>query len=212
MTGPVLRRACWCAAAALVAACGTDPVSPPETDFPISVEIVNNLFAPVSIAVDGRPQVALPSGASTSLTVSSHSQWITWSSAKPMDENGVPIPDDIGDIAVAVGGIRRTLDITNVIQDLPYITARIYNDTPAAVSIGVFDGASVTCVSKLPGSTVTTRKFTQTGYYRFQSGTELRAYRDPANCTGPYVAWSHPTLQDFIPRSGLLLLTLSVAP
>ena len=41
-----------------------------------------------------------------------------------MDDAGRPIPDDIQEITVAVSGINRTLEISNVIQDRAYITGR----------------------------------------------------------------------------------------
>ena len=41
---------------------------------------------------------------------------------------------------------------------------------------------------------------------------EIRAYRDPTSCTGPYVAWPYSQLTDFVPKSGLVTLTLNAAP
>lgn len=200
------------AAVLLVVACETDRVPAATADFPVQFDVVNDLIAPVTISIDGAPTLGLLGGRSANLTVSSRSQWLTWRSAKPLDADGMIIPDDIGEISIAIGGIHRALDITNVIQDRVYVTARIVNNTTASVSIAVFDGVSVTCVSKLPASSVNARVFTQTGYYRLQPSTELRGYRDPANCTGPYVVWPNARLRQFEPKSGFLLLTLDAAP
>lgn len=205
-----LLRAAQALCVASVVACDSAVVAPVE-DFPLQFTVVNNLIAPVDIAIDGAAYLTVDDGASTSVTVSSRAQWLTWISQKPMDENGAPIPDDIQTQTVAIGGINRTLEINNVIQDRPYFTARIINNTPASVSIGVVNGAAVTCASKLPGST-TSLFYTQTGYYRLENATELRAYRDPANCTGPYVTWTRAQLQSLTPKSGLLILSLDDAP
>lgn len=191
-----------------IVACESSRVASAAADFPVQFDVVNNLVAPVTISIDGRPTLGLLGGRSGSLTVSSRSQWLTWRSAKPLDANGVIIPDDIGDISVAVGGINRALDISNIIQDRPYFTARIVNRATASVSIGLFDGKSVTCVSMLPASSA----YTQTGYYLLQPSTELRGYRDPANCTGPYVVWPNAQLRQYEPKSGFVVLALDTAP
>jgi hypothetical protein len=199
-------------ALALLAGCADDPVTQPIPEFPVAVNVTNNLIAPVSVAIDGKFLLTLPFGATVPLTVSSHSQWLTWSSAKPMDEHGIPIPDDIGDVDVSISGIRGELDINNVIQDRTYVTARIYNNTTSAVSIGVFDGTNLSCASRLPASSASARRFTQIGYYRLLVQTELRAYRGPADCTGPFVAWPAAALRAFDAKTGLLMLTLDSAP
>jgi len=191
----------------LLSACDGDNVESPA-DFPVQFAVVNNLIAPVSVQVDGAPLLGLLGGTSASLTVSSKSQWVTWTSSKPLDDAGVQIPDDIGEITQSVGGINGTLSITNVIKDQTYFTARIFNDAHVSVSIGLFDGATLTCVSRLPASGA----YTQTGYYRLLDATELRAYRDPVNCTGPYVSWSGTALRNFEAKSGALRLSLATAP
>lgn len=198
--------------AALLGACQAERGTATFDEFPVPFEVTNNLIAPVTILIDEKPYVAVNGSSGTKLTVSSQAQWLVWRSAKPMDENGVPIPDDIGDIRIPIAGINRELAISNVIQDVTYVTARIFNNTSVPVSIGVFDGTTLSCVSKLPASYVGVRKFTQTGYYRLLPTTELRAYHDPANCTGSYVAWPRSELNAFARGSGLLLLSLDSAP
>jgi hypothetical protein len=196
---------------ALVLACdGGGPTEPEE--YPVQFQVLNYLVAPVHLAVDGSPYMSMFGSTVTTMVVSSRAQWVTWISAKPMDENRVPIPDDIQEQAIAVSGISHALEITNVIGDHTYFTTRIYNDTPASVSIGLFDGTSVICASKLPGSSPSSRKFTQVGYYRLLEQTEMRAYSDPANCTGSYVAWPGAALRNLQAKSGLLLLTLNTVP
>ena len=197
---------------ALVAACGgagdaSDPVA-----VPVRLIVSNNLVAPVTMSVDGIPQLGLPSGKSSGLTVSSTAQWLTWTSAKPMDSEGRPIPDDIGEVRIAVAAISHELEINNVIDNQPYITASIFNHTMAAVSIGVHDGLHVSCAAALPAASDVRSGFTRIGYYRLLPETEVRAYRDPRNCSGPYLSWPSSELRSFEAKSGLIVLSLDNAP
>jgi hypothetical protein len=198
--------------AVLAAACGSDGTAAPR-EFPLRLIVSNNLIAPVTVSIDGIPSLGLSSGGSSELTVSSTAQWLTWISAKPLDAQGRLIPDDIAEVKLAVLGINRVLEINNVIGDQTYITARVFNYTSAAVSIGVYDGSSVSCASELPGAPdAVTTGFTQIGYYRLLPATEVRAYRDPSHCTGPYLAWPSSELKGFGAKSGLLFLSLRTAP
>jgi hypothetical protein len=208
----VLRRGVGAGALlVLSASCrGDGPGAPAE--FPVRFGVSNSLQAPVTIAIDGVAYAILSGGKSTDLTVSSKSQWLTWNSAKPMDAQGVPIPDDIAEIRISLNGINRQLEITNVINYQTYITARILNFTDIAVSIGVYDGNSVSCASKLPAASGTGSGFTVMGYYKLLPATEIRAYRDPTNCIGPYIAWTASQIRDFAPRSGVLQLALETPP
>ena len=174
--------------------------------------VTNALIAPVTISIDGAPQATLVNGASIGLTVPSTAQWLTWTSAKPMDARGRPIPDDIGEVRVAVSGINGALEIRNVIEDRTYITARVFNLTTAPVSIGVYDGSAVSCAGELPATSGGEVGFVQIGYYRLLPTTEVRAYRDPSRCTGPYVSWPATRLAGFAAKSGLLALVLETAP
>ena len=164
------------------------------------------------MSVDGIPQLGLQGGKSSGLTVSSKAQWLTWTSAKPMDAHGQPIPDDIGEVKIAVAAINHDLEINNIIGNQTYVTASIFNRTTARVSIGVFDGLSVSCAAALPAASDTRSGFTQIGYYRLLPVTELRAYRDPTNCLGPYISWPSSELRSFDEKSGLLVLSLDNAP
>lgn len=197
---------------ALVMACDGSKVTAEPEEFQVHFEVLNYLIAPIHIAVDGAPYMSMFGGTMSTVIVSSHAERVSWISAKPTDENNVPIPDDIVEQEVAVAGINKQLEITNVIGFHTYVSARVYNDTPVPVSIGVFDGTKVICASKLPASTATTRKFTQVGYYRLLPETELRAYSDPANCTGSYVTWPNSALRNYEEKTGALTLTLSSAP
>ena len=198
--------------AVLGAACASDRTAAPA-EFPVRLLVSNNLIAPVTISIDGVPFLGLKSGGSSEITVSSTAQWLTWSSAKPLDSHGQLIPDDIAEVRLAVLGINRVLEINNVIGDQTYITASVFNYTKAPVSVGVYDGSSVSCASELPGAPdAVTTGFTQIGYYRLLSATEVRAYRDPSHCTGPYVAWPTSELKGFTAKSGLLFLSLRTAP
>lgn len=197
---------------ALGAACASDRATSGPTAFPVILQVANHLVAPVTIAVDGVPIVGLQGGASTSLTVSSTAQWLTWTSAKPTNSRGQPIPDDIAEVRVLVAGINRLLEISNVINDQTYITAGILNYTNAPVSIGVFGGTSVSCAAELPAKIGGAIGFTRIGYYVLLPATELRAYRDPSSCSGPYVAWSSSLLNAFSGKSGVLTLSLDSAP
>jgi hypothetical protein len=197
---------------ALVAACGGARDASGPAEFPVRLIVSNNLVAPVTMSVDGIPQLGLQGGKSSGLTVSSTAQWLTWTSAKPMDSEGRPIPDDIGEVRIAVAAINHELEINNVINSQTYVTASIFNHTAAAVSIGVYDGFVVSCAAALPGASGTRTGFTQIGYYRLQPVTEVRAYRDPLHCTGPYLSWPSSQLREFSDKSGLLVLSLDSAP
>ncbi len=199
------------AAVALLAACGSDrsPTSPSGS--PMRFIVTNALAAPVTIAVDGVPLATLTTGRSTSMTVSSK-KTLVWTSAKPTDSQGIPIPDDIGEIEVPVGSLGSTLEIANVIGNDTYVTAEIFNTTTTRVSIGVWDGAKVACAAILPGMSGVVYGYIRTGYYRLGPATELRAYSDPTNCTGSYIAWPHSQLAAYVEKSGVVDLVLNSAP
>jgi hypothetical protein len=196
----------------LVAGCQSDGGSLAPSNAPVTFTVANSLIAPVTILIDGAPYALLDRGASSSLTVSSRSEWLVWTSAKPKDANGVLIPDDIGEIRVSLAGINRTLEIANVIQDQPYITAGVFNDTDVPVSIGVFNGSTVECAGALPAAANGKTGFVQIGYYRLSTTTEVRAYHDPLHCTGSYVYWPSSVLVSFAPKTGLLSLIMESAP
>ncbi len=198
--------------AMLVGACDSGSTASGPSEFPVRFVVANALIAPVTISVDGTPHVILTSGRSTGITVSSTAQWLTWTSAKPMDARGHPIPDEIDEVKVPISGISGALEIRNVINDQTYITARIFNFTRAPVSIGVYDGSAVSCAAELPAASGSVAGFVQIGYYRLLPATEVRAYRDPSLCTGPYVSWPRSELASFEPKSGLLSLSLDAAP
>lgn len=184
----------------------TTPVSSRAT-----FTIANSLIAPITVAVDGLTYAIIPGSSSLTLTMPPNAQWLTWTSAKPKDAEGNRIPDDIGEVRVAVAGINRELDIRNVIDDQPYFTARIHNDTTEPVSIGVFNGQSVSCAGDLPAAANGVTGFVLIGYYRLLLTTEVRAFRDPG-CSGPYIAWPQSALSVAEPNSGVVSLILEDAP
>ena len=194
---------------AFVAACSGDSATVPI----LQVQFVasNDLLAPVTLRVDGSPYVILSRGRSVGLTLTSAKR-LTWTSAKPADGDGNPIPDMIDEQEVPVSGINGVLEISNVIDNQTYITARMFNHTDARVRIGVFEGATVSCGAALPAAAQGGSGFVQIGYYRLQPNTEVRAYRDGSDCTGPYVAWTTAQLNDFESKSGLVTLTLDFVP
>jgi hypothetical protein len=196
----------------LGAACETTGDAAGPAEFPVQLIVSNRLVAPVSVSIDGTPLVGLQSGASSPVTISSKVQWLTWTSAKPLDPRGQPIRDDIGEVKVLIAGANSVVEISNIIDDQAYVTASIFNQTTAAVSIGVSDGASVACAAELPPAAGAVRGFTRIGYYRLAPATEVRAYRDPVNCTGPYRAWPSSEVRAFNAKSGLVILSLDTAP
>jgi hypothetical protein len=197
---------------AWTAACDGDFTGPASGEFQVRFVVSNSLLAPVTIAIDGAPYLILTGGASSSLTVSSKAQWLTWNSAKPMDASGQPILDDIGEIRIAVSSINNALDISNLIGGHTYITARFLNLTTANVSIGVYDGSSVSCAARLPAASGPAAGYTQIGYYKLLASTEVRAYRDPVSCSGAYSSWPSGQIRDYEAKSGLLSLVLESAP
>lgn len=207
----VARRSVLVTIALLAACTGTRDVAGPG-QYPLRFIVSNRLVAPITVSVDGVPQLGLQSGKSSGLTVQSTARYLTWTSAKTMDSQGHLIPDDIGEVRIEVASVNRDVEISNEIGNQPYITAGIFNHTKAPVSIGVYDGISVSCAAALPAATNERIGFTQIGYYKLLSATEVRAYRDPANCTGPFLAWSPSLLRGYDDKSGLLALSLDSAP
>lgn len=197
---------------ALALGCGGSPSTPDSPgDSTVRFIVMNDLAPPVTVAIDGVVSLILSSGSSSGLAVSPAAQWLTWTSAKATDTTGTPIPDDIGQVQVRVTGIRNTLEITNVIDDTTYVTASIFNETSARVWIGVYEGTTVSCVSVLPGAAAGVDGFTRIGYYRLLPATQVRAYRE-VGCTGPSFTWTASDLSAFLPKSGLVALTLHAAP
>lgn len=196
----------------LAAACGSGRDVSDPGQYQVRMIVSNNLIAPVTVSVDGVPQLGLQGGKSSGLAVPATAQWLTWTSAKPMDSRGQPILDDIGEVRIAVAAINRDLEISNVIDNQPYITAGIFNHTGAAVSIGVYNGVTVSCASALPAASDSRTGFTQIGYYRLLPSTTVRAYRDPLACSGPYVAWPASQLRAYTEKSGVIVLSLDSAP
>lgn len=197
-----------------VAGCKADPptASGGTGNFVVRFQVVNALLAPVTIAIDDTAYAILSNGKSIGLAVSPKAQWLTWTSSKPTDSTGVPILDDIGQVRVRVSGIGSVLEITNIINDVTYVTPQFFNLTSARVSLGVYDGSTVSCASVLLAASGTVNGFTKLGYYRLLPSTEIRAYRDGSHCTGPYVSWASSQLAGFSPKSGLVTLTLTAAP
>ena len=196
---------------ALFAACSGDSVTVPLQTGPVTFRAANDLIAPVTIRVDGQPYVILSSGRSTQLTLPANTR-LTWTSAKPADAQGQLIPDEIGEQTVDVSSITGALEITNVIGDQTYFTARIFNFTTGPVSIGVFEGSTLWCAALLPAASASAPGFTVIGYYRLLAATELRAYTASPACTGAYVAWPPSQLSALQAKSGLLTLSLESRP
>jgi hypothetical protein len=197
---------------AIAAACASDaPTASGRNDSLIRFTVTNQLAAPVTINVDDTLALILLGGTSGGVAAQPTAQWLTWTSAKPTDTTGTPIPDDIGEVRIPMSGIRPTLEITNVIDDITYVTPELFNPTSERVSIGVYEGSTLWCVSVLLAASSGVPGFTRIGYYRLLAATEIRAYRGPL-CTGPYVAWPSSQLAKFTPKSGVVSLTLALAP
>jgi hypothetical protein len=189
---------------AFAVACSDDTASAPLI-YTAQFTAANDLIAPITIHVDGVPNVILLSGMSATIAASTRSH-VTWTSAKPADAFGHLIPDDIGVNEVPFGS-NRVLEITNIINDQPHFTASIYNFTNLVASIGVFDGSAVACVAVLPAAS-NKPGFVQTGYYRATRLTELRAYQNPSGCTGAYTAWPSSEIGAYAPKTGLIRVSL----
>lgn len=183
-----------------------------RVDSVVRFVVTNQLEAPVTIAIDDTNLLILARGVSSGLTVSSTTQWLTWTSAKPTDSTGTQIPDGIGKVRLRLSGIRSALEITNVINDTTYVTAQVLNATKSRVSIGVYNGSTLACASVLRAASGTTAGFTKLGYYPLLAATEIRAYHDETRCTGSYIAWPTSQLTQFAPKSGLVTLILTSAP
>lgn len=211
----LLSGRAWKAAVCLglLSACsggGSTAVAP--GDFRVRFMVSNDLLAPVTIAVDDTPYVILTTGRSTEVAAPTAAHVLSWTSANTTDSTGRQILDDIDTVTISIGLIQSALEITNIIQGETYFTAHVFNTTTAQVDIGVFNGATVSCAGILPPAVGPAAGFVQIGYYRIRSATEVRAYRDRTDCTGPYVAWPRSALASPEPKSGSLSLILTTAP
>jgi hypothetical protein len=196
-----------------IAACAGESASLTGSRGVVRFLATNELLAPVTISIDDTADAILWNGQTLEITVRPSAQYVIWESAKPADRNGVRVSDDIAPVKIRAGSIGESLVITNIVKDIPYITASILNETTSEASIGIFNGTGVTCASWLPAKAGTVHGFTQTGYYRYLAGiTEFRAYRDPTQCAGPYSAWPLSAIAAYAPRSGLVVLTLTTPP
>ena len=196
--------------ATVACAKGVDMPSGPAE--PLRFQVANALLAPVKVSVDGTPVVILNTGAKSDVGVAPGAQKLTWTTAKPTDATGAQIPDDIHEMPIPFPNVGALIEFSNVIDGQPHFTASIMNHTHATVSIGVFDGATVACAGILSVLTDLGGGFVQTGYFRLGAATEVRAYRDPAHCTGPFVAWPRSQLASFTPKTGAVRLSLDTAP
>lgn len=194
---------------ALTASCSGDTPAAPAI-YTTQFIAANQLIAPITILVDGVPNVILSNGMSAPITASTRSH-VTWTSAKPADAQGHMIPDEIGVNEIPVHNMNGVFEITNVINDQPYFTASIHNFTNVTVSIGISDGSTVACAAVLPAAG-SAPGFVQTGYYRLTLHTELRAYLNASGCTGSYVAWPSSELSAYAPKSGWLQVSLTSGP
>jgi len=97
-------------------------------------------------------------------------------------------------------GVYRTTDAGKTWKELAAL--RLFGLLPLASALAIVGF----------GVFFTVRGFTQIGYYRLLPATEIRAYREPTNCTGPYFSWPLSELRKFDEKSGLLVLSLDTAP
>src|SRR5437588_12757900 len=87
--------------AALAGGCESDQsAASAPADSALRFVVTNQLLAPVVIAIDDTATLYLINGQSGPLAVSRKAQWLSWTSAKPTDFNGTPIPDDIGKLTI----------------------------------------------------------------------------------------------------------------
>lgn len=206
------RRASAVALGVGLLACGGDGRSTFEPgDGLVRFTVTNDLAAPITMSLDGSPYMGIAPGASSGVAIPVSARRLTWISAKTTDAAGTPIPDDIDTVVVSVGGVQSVLEITNVIGSDTYFTGRLFNRTSTTVSIGVFNGKSVSCAAVLPPESPAGPGFVLIGYYRLLDATDVRAYREPA-CTGSYVSWPklHPASLEA--KSGSVTLVLDSAP
>lgn len=172
---------------------------------PFTATIDNRLSAPLIITVGGFTDT-IPAR-TTELLQFVGSGNFSWSPMRVRYSDGTFVPDDnlFGSAKLTQGGttVIRALDAL----DQAYFTFDLSNNSGAAVSVGVYSGISVTCLSNLP-ATAGTYGF---GYFQLRSGSEVRVYRG-TNCTGASVFWGASTLNTRNADSGFIALTLTTPP
>ncbi len=187
-----------------------------------TVRITNYLIYPVTVRANG---VLLGTAAANVVTqfpyTGSATVTISWDLVRQtISGTSIAIGDTMGaDFAPATftqGAIEGYI-VDNVLGSNTYFVPVIDNLTPATLLMGVNVGLTA---QNLCNCTV--RPFegnVSIGYYRLYSNSNVRAYRNGSNYTGPYIYWGSDPSGSTTPlanlaqaRTGIVTLTATMSP
>ena len=196
--------------ALLLASCsgGDGPTEPPPTV--VTVTVLNGLRVPVSLTAASTAYGTVSSGGSTVLTLPPRTATLQWTAGSDQYGDGSPIPDDLTGESLSISQNLGTLDITNVVNGVPYIRPVIASDVPDTVSFAVAQPSLVTpkCIGFMYGTALIGYPW---GYHRLENGTTIRVHRG-LGCQGPFLFWTYNQLLGFQARSGHIGLRVSSLP
>lgn len=199
--------------AVVSSACGGGKDSPTTPATTVrEVDVINFLYAGVTVSVDGTSYGAVNSGAlgpvSAAFLVPTTARTVGYTIAKQHYSNGTVIPDDLdGESGVALPAGSQVFGLNNIVGSQAYITFAVLNNTGATITIGLTSNGITRCISTVTGNV--SSGFL--GYYALTSTSELHYYRG-TNCTGPSRFWSPAQLAAYEANSGALLFVATTLP
>lgn len=187
---------------------GDGPTEPPPTV--VTVTVLNGLRVPVSLTAASTAFGTVGSGGSTVLTLPPRTTSLQWAAGSDQYGDGSPIPDDLTGASLSIAQNLGTLDITNVVNGVPYIRPVIASDVADTISFAVAQPSLATpkCIGFMYGTAIIGYPW---GYHRLEAGTTIRVHRG-IGCHGAYLFWTYDQLLGFQARSGHIGLRVSTLP
>lgn len=198
-------RRYWLPVLAFSVACGGDKATAPLPSR--QVDVVNYLYVPVAIAVDGVPYGSISAylvgpGAIT-LQLPGDAKTVRWVPGSWAYANGGAVPSDLTGEMLALPSGPLTLGLNNFVGTQPYIAFRMLNTAAEPIGVGIFSGGATRCLGSLPDLA-----FQWYGYYVLSPDTEVRVFHG-TNCTGAYLYWSAAQLNGYQANSGTIQLQVT---
>jgi len=195
------------ATAVVQAACAESAAAPPEEAW-ATASMRNALDVEVIVGVGRTSYGLVAPGMRVVLAVPVGTTQLQWRSRKRQFTPGAAVPDDLDGGALPLAGDSTTVELTNVVGGVTYVTpvvASVFADT---VALELVQGTTARCLGWQWGVTTTGIAW---GYYRLDPGTQLRLYRG-ARCQGRALAWTAAQLGAYAPRTGRLVLLVEELP